>query len=199
MGINKVYGNAEPVFNETHTGADLLVVRGGFELLGGAGCKLVWIQSKRTRSKKAAWSLRYGQHNRLYGTQCAALNRLHEPDKGSWAMYMQYSPHLSLIPSVSTTHLSERGKRVDLGELGIRLQEHLLDTACNESGRFASARDVLKFVRAKTTSRTDLPLHAVAVDARGSQLARSVVRQLVELDRELSPNPDRSRGHGSKP
>ncbi len=176
---------------EADTGADMVMVVSGRDLVGNDGARLIWVQAKRQGAVGDPLRLAYGQKNARHGTQCAALQRLNR--EGSIGLYVLYSNRLPLVAAAYAAPLNPAGESVSLANEGARLQELITATAQSKSiGQFGSPQEVLSFL--ESVAKGDgLPLQVVAVESGEGTFRDRLVSLIKSRNREMKPP---SRGHG---
>ncbi|MCK7495811.1 MAG: hypothetical protein MZW92_36205 [Comamonadaceae bacterium] len=147
IGTGKLFEYTSENQQEVDTGADLVLVLSGKQLIPGGGARLLWVQAKKRSRTDNPWLLSYRQQNSKHGTQCAALMRRHDPARGSFGSYVNYAESVPFVAAVPVELLAANGTSANVAEVGIRLQEHVLSriTAANV-GQFTSAEDVFDFL-----------------------------------------------------
>lgn len=196
IGFTKLYEHAGENLQEVDAGADLVLVVSGNQLTPGGGARLLWFQAKRRRRPDNPWRLAYGQENSKHGTQCAALKRRHSPAQGSFGSYVNYAEGVPVVAAVPVELLDEKGTSVDVNDVGIRLQEHVLSraTAVN-AGQFTSAEGVFDFLTEEDSS-SGLPIEVMTLDSPDSCLGQMLVAQIRELDQQRRRERNRGQGYG---
>lgn len=189
----KLFDHLKPNLQEADTGADMVLVVSGRELVGGDGARLIWIQAKRQNLDGDPLRLEYGQANSKHGTQCSALQLLAQT-KGSFAFYILYSTRLPFVPAVFAPNLRADDNSVNLADVGERLQEAVSATALStQLPSFRSPQDVLSFIESVSTNNA-MPLQVMAVESAHGTFRERLISLIKARNKELAPR-SLSRGH----
>lgn len=180
VAYNAIFEQSEPGMKEAAVGADILLIVAGQGLVPNGFARLFWIQAKKARSGQSPFTLNYAQENGD-GLQVDALSKVHEPSKGAFGLYMQYSKDLPYVPSVLVGRLP-RGKQqpltAKLSDLGIRLPELLVGHAIVASEKFGAFADTSEILAYLDDVAEKKPLFIVSVTAE----------RAMELSQELAGN-----------
>lgn len=198
VAVGSILGHRRPALKELSVGADLLLVVSGDGLVPGGGARLFWIQFKLADTPL---SLRLDVHaktNARGETQFEALQRVHQPPRGSYSLYalgaIGFSFYSAMqLDGISGVDVGDASTcKIELGIHGQRFQELLTalatraragarPTAPGDGGKttcgsFFTAREVVEFVDAAAGERSIVPLDVLAISS-GNELVNS--RELV--------------------
>jgi len=206
LAYSNIFEQAKPALKEADVGADVLLVVAGDNLVPSGGARLFWIQAKKARSSTAPYVLDCSYKN-TKDSQINALRKVNVPERGSFAVYCQYSNALPFIPSFTlAVHTPADDLKVDLAEHGVRISELISAYAGYRDkavGVFADATAVTAFISSVAAGK---PLYVVAATENNDRYlqrwnAHTLVKQIAlhyqrELgrDRDLSFDQDRDDG-----
>lgn len=204
VAVGQIFQNLRPALKEVSVGADLLVMVSGSGLVPRGGVRLFWIQIKRAAEGSPLELDVYREPNAAGRTQLEALRTVHSTADGSFGLYaLASSKHdfYASAPVSSLNHVVPKNPltcKVDLGNLGLRLQELLLALAWESSlGEFKSGKAVLDYVDKLAAEQAIIPLAVLNVasgyDMHAShdlvqQIKAGWEARLVEHRRNLSRN-----------
>lgn len=203
LGITPIFRKKKPAIKEDVVGADILLVVAGAGLLPTEGARLIWLQAKLSDTANP-YQLDYWRPANAKGIfQFDALKAMHQPEKGSLAIYAQYSSLLPFVICASVGQMPPKAPltsaetKLDLSLVGHRLQEYVAAATSSKSiGTFATADDVLEFLKTQTHGAL-LPLNVLTVCAQDDPRARSIlveIHQHFEVEMGLVPKREKARG-----
>lgn len=204
IAYNAIFEQSEPAMKEAAVGADILLIIAGPLLVPNGLARIFWIQAKKPSTDKSPFILRYDQSNKN-GLQVEALSTVHEPARGSFGLYSQYSSALPYVPAVSVKKLPwEDGTlATDLSAIGVRMPEFLVTYACalKTAGAFADTVELRRYLDKVSNMK---PLYIVTATVEGPEYRRelsknyllsdisSYYREKLGLARNLRRGSDRS-------
>lgn len=183
VAVAQIFQNRKPALKEVSVGADLLILVSGSGLVQGGGVRLLWIQVKQAAPAAPMQLDVYRAPNKAGGTQLDALRSVHDPVAGSFGLYaMGALPYYFLSSTVvdKLTHVMPKHSstcQVDLGDIGARFQEVMVDLISNPAhGYFSTSSAVVSFVDALAAEKSIVPLTVLGISS-GNEL--SPVKALV--------------------
>ena len=207
VAVGQIFQNLRPALKEVSVGADLLVMVSGSGLVPRGGVRLFWIQIKRATEGSPLELDVYREPNAAGRTQLEAIRAVHSTAAGSFGLYALASSAYDFFASTPVPRLNHVVPKnpltckVDLGDLGVRLQELLLALAKEASlGEFKSGKEVLEYVDNLAAEKAIIPLAVLSVASgydmhAGHDLIQQIKAgweaRLVEHRRKLSRNVTR--------
>lgn len=179
---------------ERQVGADILLMLAGKDLVPNEGIRIFWVQAKRNNEDSDPYVLNYWRQaagEEKYPSklrQYEIIQGRHRPDKGEFALYMMYSPELSVLPTIPVSkiqfapHTATRSQcEADLAQDGERLQEFLVRWATDgamETGQFSTSG--LTAHLSEVTKSSGIPHHLVQVHPAGDGRAQAQLQEVSE-------------------
>ncbi|QRY31889.1 hypothetical protein JVX96_00745 [Variovorax sp. PDNC026] len=206
IGLCAIYEHVKPAIKEAQVGADMLLVVSGDTLVPKGGARLFWIQAKRETASNPYVLNYHRPPNATEITQCEALLRVHETERGSFGVYALYSEQLPFVSSIFVSkNLAESSHDVDqcsisLANGGQRFQELIVAAAKQAAsvGQFETTDAVIEYLD-HASRQSIVPLKVVSVHS-GTGLLES--KRLVErlkafyAERTLRQRQTQQRGRG---
>lgn len=202
LGVTPIFQKKKPAIKEDVVGADILLVVAGAGLLPTEGARLIWLQAKLCETKNPYQLDYWRPANSKSIFQYDALRAMHQPDKGSLSIYTQYSSILPFVICASVGQMPAKApptqaeSKFDMNLAGYRLQEYVTAATCADSiGTFATADDVLAFIKEKTNGSL-LPLNVLTVCANDDPHARRLLYEIqhhFEVEMGIVPKREQTR------
>ena len=186
IGVSNIFSRIRPAIKESMVGADLLIMFSGRGLLRSGGVKLLWIQAKleKNAQNEKCYLLNYWRPLNAAGTyQCDLLRNVHNPQKGSCAIYVQYS-YMPCVLTASIEKLSYPAPStpadsvVRLNFEGNRFQETITNLVVdNNIGEFDSAAAVIDFLN-QITNKSVVPLNIITAYSKYDYEAKETLKDI---------------------
>lgn len=207
IGLCAIFEHVKPAIKEAQVGADMLLVVSGDTLVPKGGARLFWIQAKRETASNPYILNYHRPPNADDITQCEALIRVHQVERGSFGVYALYSDQLPFVGSIFVSKkLAESSRDVDrcsisLANGGQRFQELIVAAAKQAAsiGQFETTNAVIEYLD-HASRQSIVPLKVVSVHSGTGLLEPKRLVEQVEalyaeriLQQRQTQQPDRNQ------